>query len=155
MALTGQFISKNICRLIAAQNFDWITGASIVPIFSRGPQGNDNDAESDSTPLPKIVVSCARAELTAPFSGGWRGTVEIDLVSNADDTIPDDHDTHFAALAEVFMDRDAARTALSLFDGIYCYLLMVESQDHSFDNRSFMSRLTVTGEFSAVPIASV
>lgn len=155
MALTGQFISKNICRLIAAQGFDWIDGNAIVPIFSRGPQGNDNDAESDSTPLPKIVVSCAHAEITAPFSGGWRGTVEIDLVSNADDTIPDDHDAHFSALAEVFMDRDAARTSLSLLPGIYCYLLMVESQDHSLENRSFMSRLTITGEFSAVQTTAI
>ena len=53
------------------------------------------------------------------------------------------------------MDRDAARTALSLFDGIYCYLLMVESQDHSFDNRSFMSRLTLTGEFSTTPTTAI
>ena len=39
--------------------------------------------------------------------------------------------------------------------GFACYLLFVESQDHSFDGRSFMSRLTVTGEFSTVPTPTV
>jgi hypothetical protein len=155
MALTGQFIAKNICRLIAAQDFDWITGASIVPIFSRGPQGSDNDAESDSTQLPKILVSCAHADITAPFSGGWRGTVEIDLVSNADDTAPDDHDARFAELAEVFMDRDAAKASLSEYPGFACYLLVVMSQDHGIEGRSYFSRLTLEGEFSTFPTATV
>lgn len=155
MALTGQFIAKNVARLIAAQLFDWVAATSIVPMFSRGPQGGDNDAEPDSTPLPKIVVVCSRADITAPFSGGWRGSVEIDLVSNADDTAPDDHDAHFSSLAEIFMDRDAAKAALSAYPGFACYLLYVESQDHSFDGRSFMSRLTVTGEFSTVPTPTV
>lgn len=155
--LTGQTIASKVAYYLQQQAFDWIdSGAKqIVPLFSRGPAGDNLDIEVDSTPLPKIVVSVERADVTVPYSGGWNAQVTIELTSNADDTTAGDHDAHFAEIGELFMDQSSARDALSLLDGITVYMAVVRSQSNSFSERSFVSALTVEMECAEKAVPTV
>lgn len=147
--------AKKIAYYLAQQGFDWIDGGSIVPTVNRGPAGSDLEAEVSSTPLPKILVHCQRASRTAYPGGGWRCFVDLQVVSNADDTTEDDHDTHASAVFELFMDRDAAVNALSLLEGFACFMLIATEQTTSIDGRSWVSSLMLEVECAPVSTTAV
>ncbi len=147
--------AKKIAYYLAQQGFDWIDGGSIVPTVNRGPAGNDLDAEVSSTPLPKILVHCDRATRTAWPGGGWRCFIDLQVVSNAEDTTEGDHDEHASAVFELFMDRDTAVTALSLLPGFACFLLMATDQNLAIDGRSWVSSLALEVECAPVSETAV
>lgn len=129
---------------VRAAGLTWVTEASIVAGITRGPAGDDLDADVSSTELPSITCHAQIATVTDASSyGNWNVQLSVHLRCNADDTTEDEFDERFAALVDLFMDYQSARTGLNAYDDFTALHLNVTEQEANTSERSWRGRVAL------------
>lgn len=129
---------------VRAAGLSWVTEASIVAGITRGPAGDDLDADVSSTALPSITCHAQMATATdAGYSGNWNVQLNVHLRCNADDTTEEEFDERFAAVVDLFMDYQAALAGLSAYDDFTALYLNVNEQEANTSERSWRGRVAL------------
>ena len=129
---------------VRAAAFGWIDSDSIQSGISRGPAGDDMDADQSSTPLPSVVCQCSSADPVGTNTGNWECELVIYLRESADDTTEDEHLAHAGAVFDLFLNWQDATTAMSLLADFTCEHLVAGRQSYEAVGRSWRSQMTVS-----------
>lgn len=143
MPAINQLVARTIAEYLRDVGLEWVGAQSIQPMFSNGPVGDDAEAESDSTPLPKIVVMCQDSEPVAVGSSQYRCNASVEVHSNADDTDASLHESHCNEVFNIFEDRAAIEAALSLRPGFATQMVVVRGQSDRFEGRCWVSEIRI------------
>jgi hypothetical protein len=124
---------------------EWLAPSSIVCGISRGNQSDpDADAGQDeSVATPRVIIECASAGQTAPFSGAWRAMVTVHLEESADDTSEAGHLEHASSLLDLLFTDSIAADLSAAIGHFTAQLVVFTAQNYDLRGRLWRTSFNI------------